>query len=405
MPTISRRARRIPASPIRKLIPLAEAAAARGVHVHHLNIGQPDLPTPEVMFEALREVSDPTIAYQPSRGRPECLAFLRDYYRRHGVELTQDQLLVTTGASEALHFALAAVTSAGDEVLAPEPMYANYVGFCEMLGARLKPVPTKASNDWALPSDLRLRVGPETRAILLCNPSNPTGAVYREPELLALLDVARGRDLFVIIDEVYREFVFDGDPPPSLLNLDEDDRVIVIDSFSKRYSLCGARLGSFATRNAEVMDCAMRLAQARLSTPLIAQLMGAKAAQLDASYDTELREIYRERVDVVCDALAQVEGVQFTRPRGAFYVWAELPVDDGERFVRFMLERFELDKETVMVAPGSGFYVTPEHGSRAVRIACVLSPAKLARAVDVLAAGLAAYQRGEMQGQSQRATG
>jgi aspartate aminotransferase len=402
MPPVSRRARRIPASPIRKLVPLAEAAAARGVHVHHLNIGQPDLPTPEVMLEALKEITDTTIAYQPSRGRAECLEFLRSYYGRHGVELTHEQLLVTTGASEALHFALAAVTSAGDEVLAPEPLYANYVGFCEMLGARLKPVPTKASNGWALPPDLPLRVGPETRAILLCNPSNPTGAVYREPELRALLEVARERDVFVIIDEVYREFAFDGDPPPSLLSMDEDDRVIVIDSFSKRYSMCGARLGSLATRNVEVMDCAMRLAQARLSTPLIAQLMGAKAALLDEGYDDELRETYRVRVDTVCDALERIPGISFTRPNGAFYCWAELPVDDSERFVRFMLEQFELDGETTMVAPGSGFFVTPEQGSKAVRIACVLAPHKLQRAMTVFEAGLAAYQKCGREGQARR---
>jgi aspartate aminotransferase len=390
MPRVSQRAERIPASPIRKLVPHAEAARARGVHVHHLNIGQPDLPTPAVMRDAVHDLIEQTVAYQPSAGRIDCIEFLRTYYARHGVELTHEELVVTTGASEALHFAFAAVTSPGEEILCPEPMYANYLGFAEMLGARIVPIPTQADDAWRLPADLAERVGPDTRAILLCNPGNPTGAVYREAALRGVLEVARAHDLFVIVDEVYREFVYEGAPPPSMLQLDEDKRVIVVDSFSKRYSMCGARLGCLASHAPAVIDCAIRLAQARLSTPLFAQLMGAKAAELDPDYEQRVCEIYRERVELVCDALEQCPGVSFRRPEGAFYVWAQLPVVDAEHFVRWMLDEFALDGETTMVAPGTGFFVG-DGGRDQIRIACVLEPDVLRRAMRALEAGLRTY--------------
>lgn len=392
MPRVSQRAERIPASPIRKLVPYADAARRRGVHVHHLNIGQPDLPTPAVMRDAVHALLDQTIAYQPSAGRIDCIEFLRTYYARHGVALDHDEIVVTTGASEALHFAFAAVTSPGEEILCPEPMYANYLGFAEMLGARIVPVPTRAEDGWRLPADLSQRVSPKTRAILLCNPGNPTGAVYREAALRGVLEVARTHDLYVVVDEVYREFVYEGEPPPSLLQLDEDRRVILVDSFSKRYSMCGARLGCLATHDPAVIDCALRLAQARLSTPLFAQLMGAKAAELDPEYERRVCELYRERIAVVCDALADCDGVSMRRPEGAFYVWARLPLADAEHFVRWMLDEFALDGETTMVAPGTGFFVG-EGGRDQVRLACVLEPELLRRAMQVFTAGLRTYRQ------------
>ena len=393
MPRVSTRAQRIPTSPIRKLVPHADAAKRRGVQVHHLNIGQPDLPTPAVMREAVQGLVDQTVAYQPSAGRPDTIEFLREYYARHGVRLGHDELVVTTGASEALNFAFAAVTSPGEEILCPEPLYANYLGIAEMLGARVVPVPTSVNDGWQLPADLAERVGPRTRAILLCNPSNPTGAVYREPALRGVLAVARESGLFLIVDEVYREFVYDGAPAPSMLTLDDDRRVIVVDSFSKRYSMCGARLGCLASHNPQVIECALRLAQARLSTPLFAQLMGAKATQLEPDYERKICATYRERVRVVVDALQAVPGVTLRPPEGAFYVWARLSVPDTEDFVRWMLDVFSLDGETTMVAPGSGFYVSPDAGRDEVRIACVLEPKTMARAMTVFSAGLTAYLR------------
>ena len=391
MPRVSTRAQRIPASPIRKLVPYAAAAKARGIVVHHLNIGQPDLPTPAPMRQAVHELVEQTVAYQPSEGRPDCIEFLRAYYSRHGVSLRSDEIVVTTGASEALNFAFAAVTSPGEEILSPEPLYANYLGFAEMLGARVVPVPTSVEQNWRLPDDLAARIGPKTRAILLCNPGNPTGAVYGEPELRRVLELARQHDLYVIVDEVYREFIYDTAPPPSMLTLDEDRRVIVVDSFSKRYSMCGARLGCLVSHDPAVIECALRLAQARLSTPLFAQLMGAKAALLEPDYEQQVCATYRERIDVVCGALARIPGVAFQRPAGAFYVWAKLPVENSEDFVRWMLEEFSLDGETTMVAPGSGFYVREGAGGNEIRIACVLEPERLARAMQVLSAGLRAY--------------
>ena len=393
MPNVSQRGHLAPASPIRKLVPHADAAKARGVRVYHLNIGQPDIETPEVMRRGLAEYHDTVIAYGPSGGDAPFRAMLRDYYARLDVPLAEADLLVTTGGSEAVLFALAACLDVGDEVLTPDPMYANYIGFSVMLGSRVVPIPTSVESGYHLPDDLERYVGPRTRAVLLCNPSNPTGVVYSEAEVRRVADLCVKRGLFLIADEVYREFVYDGPVPRSVLTYpDLAECAVVVDSLSKRYSLCGARIGCLVSRNREVMAAAMKFAQARLSPPSLAQVVGARAALLDPNYFDGVKAEYRRRRDVVYESLAAMPGVVVHRPEGAFYQMARLPVADAEAFVVFMLDEFSLDGETTMVAPGGGFYATPGAGTDEVRIAYVLNERDLARSMKILRAGLEAYR-------------
>ncbi len=393
MPTLSRRAAAVPASPIRKLVPYADAAKARGLHVHHLNIGQPDIETPELMRRGLAELRDPVIAYGPSAGDAAMQQMLATYYRGLGVDCAPSEVLVTTGGSEAVLFALAACLDVDDEVLIPDPMYANYIGFAAVLGTRVVPVPTRVEEGYHLPAGrLAGYVTPRTRAVLLCNPSNPTGAVYTEAEVQAVIDLCVEHDLFLIADEVYREFVYDGPMPRSVLTYAGlGDRAIVVDSLSKRYSLCGGRVGCLISRNRDVMAAGLRLAQARLSPPALGQLVGARAALLDPGYFAGVRAEYARRRNVVYAALSSMPGVTVHRPEGAFYAMARLPVPDAERFVIWMLESFSRDGRTTMVAPGSGFYATPGAGMDEVRIAYVLEESALGDAMDLLAEGLKAF--------------
>lgn len=393
MPTLSDRGRLAPASPIRKLVPLADAARRRGLHVYQLNIGQPDIETPQVLREGLQRFDEPVIAYSPSAGTEAFRAFLMEYYRRIGAPLAQGDLLVTTGGSEAILFAMAATMDLGDRVLIPDPMYANYIGFATLLGLEVVPVPTRVEDGYHLPLELDRYWQPGVKAVLLCNPSNPTGAVYTPEELRRVVDFCVQRDLFLIGDEVYREFTYETEPPRSLLTWPEvEDRVIVVDSLSKRYSLCGARIGCMVTRNREVAAAALRFAQARLSPPGLAQAVGARAALLDPDYFTGVRESYRARRDLVYEALRAIPGTVVHRPEGAFYLMARLPVADAEDFVRFLLEDFEHEGQTVMVAPAAGFYATPGAGRDEVRIAYVLNEVDLSRAMECLRVGLLAYQ-------------
>jgi aspartate aminotransferase len=392
MPKPSQRGALAPSSPIRKLVPHADAARARGVQVYHLNIGQPDIETPEIMRQALIEYPNKVIAYGPSAGDKPFRDVLFDYYRGHGVELGESNLVVTAGGSEAILFALGACLDHGDEVLVPDPMYANYLGYSAILGNALQPIPTRVEDGYHLPDDLESHLTPRTRCILLCNPSNPTGTVYREDEIQRVVDLAVRHDLFVIADEVYREFVYDGPEPRSLLTWSElGERAVIVDSLSKRYSLCGARIGCIASHNEAVMSAALKFAQARLSPPALAQVLGARAGGLGSEYFDSVRVEYRRRRDVVFESLSTVDGVVCHRPEGAFYVMARLPVDDTERFVRFMLDEFSLDGATTMVAPGGGFYAAEGRGHDEVRIAYVLNEFDLSRAMRILVAGLAAY--------------
>lgn len=397
MPDISRRARLAPPSPIRRLMPLAVAARSRGIHVHHLNIGQPDLATPEPMRAALARMKDRVIAYGPSEGLPECRAALHRYYADLGLPVGDSELIVTTAGSEAILFALAAATNPGDEVLIPEPLYANYLGFTTMLGLEVRPIPCSVEDGYHLPADLEGYVGRSTRALLFANPGNPTGTVYGAEELARLVALAATHDLFVIADEVYREFVYDGsDRATSVLELKGlGERAVVVDSLSKRYSLCGARIGALVSKNAALMDAARRFAMARLSPPVLGQLVAVGAEELGPDYFAEIRAAYRARRDLTVRTLRTIPGVACPEPEGAFYVMARLPVTDAEAFVRFLLESFSIDGETTMLAPGNGFYRTPGGGQAEVRVAYVLEEAKLDRALRIVTEGLAAYRTRE----------
>jgi aspartate aminotransferase len=392
--TISRRGMSVPPSPIRRLVPLADEARRRGIHVHGLNIGQPDIPTPDVMWEALRADLPRTLAYSPSGGIPELREAFSSYYRGHGIALTAAEILVTAGGSEAILFAIGAVADPGDEILIPEPLYANYVGFSRFLGVEVRPLTCSPETGYHLPDaeTCERTITPRTRAILLCNPGNPTGTVYEDAEIERIVELAMRRNLFLIVDEVYREFCYDGRVHRSVLTMKGiDDRVILVDSISKRFSACGARIGCLATRNRDVFDTCMRFAQARLSPPGLGQIAAVPALSLPKSYyDGFVREFERRR-DVVMEGLRAEPTIRCRPPRGAFYVMASLPVDDADRFVCWVLTEFQKDGETVMVAPGDGFYATPGMGKQEIRIAYVFEEEVLRRAVSILVESLRSY--------------
>jgi aspartate aminotransferase len=391
---VSERGRRVPASPIRKLMPLADAAKRRGVKVLHLNIGQPDLETPAPMRAKLA-LAPKVFAYTPSAGTAECVAVLSEYYRRVGVTLTADELVVTTGGSEALLFALLACAGEGDEALVVEPFYTNYMAFATMAGVELVPLRARGEDGFHLPprEEWKRALSPRTRLVLLCNPGNPTGTVYRRDELEAVAGFCREHGLFLVADEVYREFVYDGKSATSILALPGCDEIgIVVDSFSKRYSACGIRLGSLATRNREVHAAALHMAQARLSPPGLAQLVALGAVELPPDYAQGIVREYQARRDVLFEGLSRLPGVFLRKPEGAFYFVARLPVDDAEDFASWLLSDFSHEGATVMVAPAEGFYATPGLGKDEVRIAYVLRKEELEAAVRILAHALPQYQ-------------
>ncbi len=395
-PQLSARARLMPASPIRRLMPLADAAKQRGVRVYHLNIGQPDIETPLALRSKLAQIKDNVLAYSPSGGTPEFLEALGEYYRRLGIALGPDELLATTGGSEALLFALLAVGGEGDEVLVVEPFYTNYQAFATMAGLRLVPLTARAEDGFHLPPREAWdhAVTPRTRAVLLCNPSNPTGTVYSREELLAVAAFCRERGLFLICDEVYREFVYDGGKATSALELlGFEQEVILVDSLSKRYSACGIRLGALATRNREVYGACLRMAQARLSPPGLAQAIAVGLTELGPDYTSGVISEYQKRRDLLFEGLSAIPGVFLRKPEGAFYFVARLPIRDSEDFARFLLAEFQHQGATVMVAPAPGFYATPGLGLDEVRIAYVLNTADLQASVGVLAAALRAYSK------------
>lgn len=393
-PQPSDRARRMPASPIRKLAALAEAAEAAGVRVHHLNIGQPDLPTPAAMRRRLERVPE-VLAYTPSAGTASFLATLHAYYARIGAPLEPGQILATTGGSEALLFALLACADEGGEALAPEPFYTNYSAFANMAGVRLAPITTRAEDGFHLPPRRvwEAALTPRTRLVLLCNPNNPTGTVYTRDELREVGRFCVDHGLFLVVDEVYREFVYDGRAVVSSLTLPElEDRVLVVDSLSKRYSACGIRLGCLCTRNAEIYDACLRMAQARLCPPELAQLAALGVNELDPGFLPGVVAEYERRRDLLFEGLGRIPGVFLRKPEGAFYFIARLPVLDSEDFARFLLTDFQQDGATVMVAPAPGFYATPGLGRDEVRIAYVLGEEVLREAVRLLGAALPRYR-------------
>jgi aspartate aminotransferase len=391
---LSQRAEAMPASPIRRLAPHAVAARARGVTVHALNIGQPDIPTPPAILERFKQYPAAYVPYGPSQGLPEFLEALRTYYAGIGAKLATEDLFVTTAGSEAIVFTLGAICDPGDQVLVFEPFYTNYNGFSALLGVEPVPVTTRVEDGYHLPDRraIESRIGPRTKAILICSPNNPTGTVYTDAEIEMLAAVCRDRGLWLIADEVYREFVYDGKKHHSVLGLaGMEQQVVVVDSVSKRYSLCGARIGNIVCRNRTFMDAILRFGQARLCPPTVEQFACTGLTEVPPSYTAGVIAEYQKRRDTVAAALAKAHGVLARRPEGAFYYCAKLPVDDANAFALFLLQDFALDNETVMVAPLDGFYATPRLGRDEVRLAYVLEVPKLERAMRILAAALAAY--------------
>jgi aspartate aminotransferase len=391
-PSISKRARGMPASPIRRLMPVAEEAKRRGVHVYHLNIGQPDLETPAPMRERLRLLEKEKVyAYTPSGGTPEFLASLQKYYAGFGIPLALDEILATTGGSEAILFAMMACAGEGEEALVVEPFYTNYLAFAAMAGLKLVPLTSRVEEGFHLPprEAFERALTGKSRLLLLCNPNNPTGTVYSREELAMVAAFCRDRGLFLVADEVYREFVYDGRQSISALQLPGfEDLVVVVDSLSKRYSACGIRLGSLATRNRDVYQACLRMAQGRLSPPGLAQFVAVGATELGPDYTRGVVEEYGRRRDLLYRGLKEIPGVFLTKPEGAFYFVARLPIRDCDDFASWMLSDFSLDRATVMVAPARGFYATSGPGADEVRIAYVLKEQDLEASVRILAAGL-----------------
>jgi len=393
---LSRRAYELPASPIRKLAPLADAAKARGTKVYHLNIGQPDIETLSCMIERLKTLDAKVLEYSPSAGTPDYLASLRRYYQRQvGLEIAPDQILATTGGSEAILFAFMACANEGDDVLVVEPFYANYRAFARMAGLNIAPVTSRGRDGFHMPPRhvWERALTPRTRVVIICNPNNPTRTVYSREELELVAEFCREHDLFLVSDEVYREFVYDGRKATSILELDGvDEFAVMVDSLSKRYSACGIRLGSLVTRNDEIYEAVMKMAQARLSPPGLAQFMAVAVDSLGDEYGDAILREYQHRRDVLFEALTSLPGVFLHKPEGAFYCMARLPVESADDFAAWLLSDFQHEGETVMLAPASGFYASEELGRSEVRIAYVLKEQDLRRSVELLSIALERYK-------------
>lgn len=395
MPKISIRGEEMPASPIRKYAPLAEAAKQRGVHVYQLNIGQPDLPTPKVALDAIRNIDRTVLEYSPSQGIRSYREKLVGYYAKFNIRLSADDIIITTGGSEAVLFSFLACLNPGDEIIVPEPAYANYMAFAISAGAVIRTIATTIDEGFALPKVEKFEelINERTRAILICNPNNPTGYLYTRREMNQIRDLVKKYDLFLFSDEVYREFIYTGSPYISACHLEGiEQNVVLIDSVSKRYSECGIRIGALITKNKEIRDAVMKFCQARLSPPLIGQI--AAEASLDAGeeYQREVYDEYVERRKCLIDGLNRIPGVYSPIPMGAFYTVAKLPVDDSDKFCAWCLTDFQYEGETVFMAPASGFYTTPGAGRNEVRISYVLKKEDLTRALFVLSKALEAYQ-------------
>lgn len=394
MPSISNRAVAMPESPIRKLVPLADAAKRRGVKVYHLNIGQPDLPTPQEGLDALRNIDRKVLEYSPSDGYRSLREKLVGYYDQYQIKLTPEDIIITTGGSEAVLFAFMSCLNPGDEIIVPEPAYANYMAFAISAGAVIRTVSTSIEEGFALPKVERFEelINDRTRGILICNPNNPTGYLYTRKEMNRIRDIVRKYDLFLFSDEVYREFIYTGSPYISACHLEGiEQNVVLIDSVSKRYSECGIRIGALITKNRVLRDAVMKFCQARLSPPLIGQIVAEASIDAPRSYMIHTYEEYIERRNCLIDGLNKIPGVYSPIPMGAFYTVARLPVDDSDRFCAWCLSEFSFEGETVMLAPASGFYIDPSKGCNEVRIAYVLNKHDLRRALYILGRALEAY--------------
>ncbi|MBS1773353.1 MAG: pyridoxal phosphate-dependent aminotransferase [Bacteroidetes bacterium] len=395
MPVISHRGAQMPPSPIRKLVPFAEAAKKRGTKVYHLNIGQPDIETPKAIMDAVRNVKMKVLEYSHSAGMESYRKKLVEYYKRNNIDINHNQIIVTTGGSEAILFAIMSCMDPGDEIIIPEPFYANYNGFGTSAGVKVVPIPSSIETGFALPpiEAFEKAVTTRTKAIMICNPNNPTGYLYSKEELEVLKEICLKHDLFLFSDEAYREFCYDGRKHISALSLEGlEEHAILMDTISKRYSACGGRIGAFVTKNQQVLDAAMKFAQARLSPPSFAQILGEAAVDLPLNYFDEVHAEYNARRDLLVKRLQAMPGVTCPLPGGAFYAMAKLPVDDSERFCQWLLEEFSYNGATVMMAPAAGFYATPGKGRNEVRLAYVLNTEDINAAMDCLEQALKEYK-------------
>jgi aspartate aminotransferase len=394
MPKISQKAIDMPASPIRKLVPYSEKAKKEGKTVYHLNIGQPDIETPQVALDAIKNIDRTVIEYSHSAGFESYRNGLSAYYKKTGINVNPEDILITTGGSEALIFGFMSTCNPGDEVIIPEPFYANYNGFAVTAGLTVVPVTATIESGFALPpvQEIEKKITAKTKAIVICNPGNPTGYLYSQAELEQLRDIVKKHDLFLFADEVYREFCYDGATPFSVMNLEGiENNVVMIDSVSKRYSMCGARIGALISKNIEVMQAALKFGQARLSPPTVDQIASEAALNTPQSYFDDVVSEYVERRNIMVDGLNNIPGVFCPKPSGAFYCVAKFPVDDAEKFCQWLLEDFSFEGQTVMMAPANGFYSTPGAGKNEARIAYVLNKDALKNAVKCLEEALKVY--------------
>lgn len=391
---ISKRGRDIQPSPIRKLKPLADKAEERGIHVYFLNIGQPDIPTPQPILDAFHSYDEKVLSYGPAQGFLELRQAVAAYFKSYNISLDSENVIITIGGSEAIHFSFSVVADPGQEIIIPEPFYTNYNGYASFASVKIVPLTLRVQDGFRLPSkkEIEARITSKTKAILLCSPNNPTGTVCTADELERVISVAKKHDLFLIGDEVYKEFVYDGGTHKSILEYEEvSDRVIVVDSISKRFSSCGARIGAVITRSKELYASLLKFAQARLCPPSVEQQAALAAYRMGRGYFQPVKEEYEKRRDVLFEGLKDIPGIVIHKPQGAFYLIVRLPIEDAEHFVSWMLTDFHLDRQTVMVAPGEGFYCTPRKGRDEVRIAYVLKVEDLKRAIEVFKAGLKKY--------------
>ena len=393
---ISKRGKEIQESPIRKLKPYADKAIAAGVRVYFINIGQPDIVTPQPVWDAFEKCQDKVLSYGPAQGFLDLRQAIADYFKGYNIDLNAENVLITVGGSEAIQFAFNVVSDPGDEIIIPEPFYTNYNGYESSTNVKIIPLTLNVADGFRLPpaEEIEAKISDKTKAILLCSPNNPTGTVYTAEELDRIVNLAKKYDLFLIADEVYKEFVYDGATHKSILEYDEiRDRAIVVDSISKRFSCCGARIGALITRNQEVYQAALKFAQARLCPPTMEQRAALAAYRMGKGYFESVRKEYQKRRDVLCEELKDIPGIIMQKPQGAFYIIVRLPIKDSEHFVRWMLTDFRLDNETSMVAPAQGFYSSSDRGTNEVRIAYVLKEEDLIRAITVLKAGIKKYNR------------
>jgi len=395
MPSVSNKGLTMPQSPIRKLVPFAESAKKKGVHVIHLNIGQPDIKTPQQALDAVKNNNINVLEYSRTEGSEEFRSKIAKYYIKNDIPVTADDIIVTTGGSEALSFAMNTIADTDDEIIIPEPFYANYNGFATACGVTVVPVVSKLEDNFALPpiEEFEKLITKRTRAILICNPGNPTGYLYSKEEVQKLATLVKKHNIFLVADEVYREFTYDNKTHTSILKEEGlEEHAIVIDSVSKRYSMCGARIGYLVSKNKDFIATALKFAQARLSPPTYAQIASEAALDTPDSYFAEVKEEYVARRNLLITELEKIEGIKIAKPQGAFYCIAELPIKDADHFAQWLLEDFSLDNETVMVAPAAGFYATDGLGKKQIRIAYVLDKESLKRAVYILSEALKNYK-------------